>query len=532
MEQIGGEGKKIAVLLGLKNTELLQKIQEISIIDIKGQIQSREEILAYVKEGTGWSIVVTETALEGELSWLELIRKIPVKYRILTFDTERLNQLLYGEMERLGVEFLEQDAEKDQILQIIERLQIMVEEIANMDAALEEEKENGHIPIQSDPPEKQEEEGEKNKGPKKLGSKLAKLREAFQGKDKQSPQQSSEKPQRERAEIEKIRKKLAEEMRLRKELEKQSALAEKKLKELEKEKEKEETPDDLKDEYIYKINKGLKRIVAVFSAAPTGKSYVMNNLAHTVARRNIKTALVDGDLKNRSLYYYCFIRDEKKREGLKAILEEDALGDIYEYGQDFLDGLLITFTCRKYDDEFYPIPIERNKARLLSLIDQLRRERDVVFVDTGAIEEDGLVKDILMMADTVLLVQNLDYRMMDENKAALKQLTKMNVPTEKMILVLNQYVENKEFDIDKVASFLGGPFAGKLTVPMDPVMAVKNIRYGQSAVARGECEEATKEAFEELAAFCFGMKKKARQPKGFAGIKIRSIFSLGKGVRE
>lgn len=263
-------------------------------------------------------------------------------------------------------------------------------------------------------------------------------------------------------------------------------------------------------QYIEKVNKGLKRVLAVFSAAPTGKSFITTNLAYTLANKNIQTAVVDADFKNRALSYYFYIDNKKENSGLKELMDLEFLQDFDEYGFDIIEDKLKVYTIHRFDEELYEIPIEINSERFTLLLEYLRTEKDVLLIDMGS-DINKMTKEILSLADTILFVQNMDYRMMELNKGTLKELCKMNATLKKkMVLVLNQFQEIKDLDEKEIEKYLDIDFIGTVSVPVDPAIAIKNIRYGKPAVVMKECSQEMKGAFENLAQYCYGIKKETK----------------------
>lgn len=268
-------------------------------------------------------------------------------------------------------------------------------------------------------------------------------------------------------------------------------------------------------QYIEKVNKGLKRVIAVFSAAPTGKSFITTNLAYTLANKNVQTAVVDADFKNRALSYYFYIDNKKENSGLKELMDLEFLEDVDEYGFDIIEEKLKVYTVHRFDEELYEVPIEINSERFTLLLDYLRTEKDVLLIDMGS-SISKITKEILSMADTILFVQNMDYRMMELNKSVLLELCKMNSTLKKkMILVLNQFQVMKDLEEKEIKKYLDIDFVVTVAVPVDPAIVIKNIRYGKPAVAIKECSQEMKEAFENLAYYCYGIGKESKSKRFF-----------------
>ncbi|WP_026895938.1 AAA family ATPase [Clostridiisalibacter paucivorans] len=262
-----------------------------------------------------------------------------------------------------------------------------------------------------------------------------------------------------------------------------------------------------KREYINKVTKGFKRVIAIYSAGTTGKSFVSSNLAYTVAGQRIKTALIDGDLENRALSYYFYNPDETKQNAIKELIENQNLSYLDDLQYRLLNDNLRILTNKKYNEGFEKIFIKRDKGKFMAIIDYLRSENEVVFIDTNKNLDDEITKNVLNLADTILLVQDLDYKSMEENKIVLKKMESMNIPLKKIVLVINKYLENKEFTPKKIEKYFNHKFAGITTIPQDTEIAIKNIRYGKPAVALKGCSEEMIESFYDLSRFCYGIEK-------------------------
>lgn len=293
-----------------------------------------------------------------------------------------------------------------------------------------------------------------------------------------------------------------------------------------------------KREYINKVTKGLKRVIAIYSKESTGKSFIASNLAYTLASQRVKTTLVDGDIKNRALSYYFFIPEEKRDRTLKNILEDSSIRDFEEYSIRLLDDKLNVFTMEKYNEDLEEIEInilasETRKVtkeefiidRFMSLIDYLRSKNEVVFIDVNGSLEDGITKRILRLADTILFVQNLDYRAMEENKKALVTLEKMNISIGKCVLVINRYFENKVLSERKIERYFNINFAGRTKILDYPEIAMKNLRFGRPAVALKDCSEKIIEDFYSLSEFCYGIEKIEKR-RGGLGSKLLGFMRM------
>lgn len=268
-----------------------------------------------------------------------------------------------------------------------------------------------------------------------------------------------------------------------------------------------------KREYINKITKGFKRVIAIYSAAPTGKSCIASNLAYILAVQGIKTALFDADVDNRALSYYYYTGKDGK-VNLKELVESNILDETENYAHKLLDSKLSIFTANKYDEDLEEIKFKLNTEKIVSIIDVLRIDNEVLLIDTNRNIDNEITQKILTLADTILLVQNLDFRMMEKNKSILKEFEKLNISLRKIVLVVNRYIENKDLTEKTIEKYFEYKFAGRSMIPEDTLGVLKSIRYGKPLVSSKDCSELTLEAYMNLAQFCYGIEKTEKRRGG------------------
>lgn len=247
-----------------------------------------------------------------------------------------------------------------------------------------------------------------------------------------------------------------------------------------------------------------RRVVTVAGPESSGKSFVLSNLAYTFAYRGINTALLDGDLAERSQWFYFNIPDEDKRYALKDMLESEKVLDPKREGAFFMGGRLRVYTAAPYDMRFNKIGISCDGGKLMSVTDRLRFEGGMVLVDNDGDLKNEFTRFSMSMADTVLLVVRPCYDELQKSRWMLEQLREDRLTLSKFILVINSFVSNRGFTAGDISRYLNGKFAGKVVIPADNAAAYESMRFGKPAVSFEGCCEDMKEAFETLAGLILG----------------------------
>jgi Mrp family chromosome partitioning ATPase len=423
VEQVkeNNQEEKIQILICLRDQALIEKVKGIDSVLVKSQVDSREEALKAIEENMKFSILVTETAVKGEMSWLDLIRKVPIKYRVLVFNTEKLNQLVYGEMERLGVEFLDREAEPQQIIEIIERLKAFVDEINHVEEK-ETSKEKSTAVAVPDEVEKESHEVYTKKAPvaqetnkdNKVSLKLEGLKKRFSGKGNQEDQNNEE--------SEKVRKKLQQEIITRKKLDEENSLAIKKLKELETKIKSASSLKGIGDKKpisaLYSTiasniasmqrptrkrsgGKRFSRVICCYSPVPSGKTFVAANLAVTFANMGLKVGVVDLS-NNMGLHTWFGVALDEN--GLVKAMEGSGTASDFSVQPKLLSNIEILTQDPGLDKVSY------KSKNIESLLEDFTKHCDVVIVDMGldGFSEEGAM--VLKNSGYILIVGDHDYQ--------------------------------------------------------------------------------------------------------------------------
>ncbi|NPV44829.1 MAG: hypothetical protein HPY70_12785 [Firmicutes bacterium] len=248
-----------------------------------------------------------------------------------------------------------------------------------------------------------------------------------------------------------------------------------------------------------------RKVVTVAGPEASGKSFVLSNLAYTFAYKGINTALLDGDLGERSQWFYFNIPDEDKRYALKDMLESEEVSDPKREGAFFMGGRLRVYTAAPYDMRFNKININCGCGNLISVTDRLRFDGGMVLVDNDGDMDNEFTRFSVSMADTVLLVVRPCYDELQKSRWMLEQLKLNRVTLNKFLLVINGFVRNRGFSVRDIVRYLNESFACRVLIPADNISAYESMRFGRPAVSLEGCSEEMKEAFETLAGLITGM---------------------------
>jgi len=199
---------------------------------------------------------------------------------------------------------------------------------------------------------------------------------------------------------------------------------------------------------------------------------------------------LDGDLKERSQWFYFNISDEDRRYALKEILESERVPDLTGEGASFMGGKLRVYTAAPYDMRFNKIGISCGYDRLMAVTDQLRVNGGMVLVDNDGDINNNFTRLSMNIAESVLLVVRPCYDELQENRWMLEQLREGQLILNKFILVVNGFVGNRGFSVKDIVRYLGA--------------AYESLRFGKPAAAFDGCCEEMKEAFETLAGIILG----------------------------
>ncbi len=234
------------------------------------------------------------------------------------------------------------------------------------------------------------------------------------------------------------------------------------------------------------------RVISVFSTkGGSGKSVTATNLAVILARRSSKpVVLVDGHIQFGDVAV--MLKLQPQHTVIDAIAQLDAL-----------DPALIERLMTVHEPSglyVLPAPLEPTFAdqvsgpQLASMIDAIRSFAGHVIVDLPAIFNE-LVLSVLEGSDEIVLVAGLDIPNIKNVKIGLSTLEMLNVPKERLHLVLNRSDSKVKLNVSEVERTLGVSAAAH--VPSDVVVPI-SVNKGAPVVLSAP-KSGPARAFEEMA---------------------------------
>lgn len=234
------------------------------------------------------------------------------------------------------------------------------------------------------------------------------------------------------------------------------------------------------------------RVITVFSTkGGSGKSVVATNLAVSLARQSDKPViLIDGHLQ------FGDVAVMLKLQPQNTVV--DAVSQI-----DRLDTVLMQQILTLHEAsglQVLPAPLEPTFAdqitgeQMAQVIDICRRLGGHVVIDTPAIFNE-VVLSTIEASDDVLLVAGLDIPNIKNVKVGLSTLSLLDVPREKLHLVLNRADSKVKLDVGEVEKTL--QIQASAHVPSDVVVPI-SVNKGSPVVLSAPRSGVAK-ALEELA---------------------------------
>lgn len=234
------------------------------------------------------------------------------------------------------------------------------------------------------------------------------------------------------------------------------------------------------------------RVITVFSTkGGSGKSVVATNLAVALARRSSRpVVLIDGHLQFGDAAV--MLKLHPKRTVVDAIDQLDALD------AGMIDDL--TTVHEPSGLRVLPAPLEPTFADQISgvqfteLVEKVRATAGYVIIDLPAIFNE-VVLNVIETSDDIIFVAGLDIPNIKNVKIAMGTLNMLNVPKEKLHLVLNRADSKVKLDVSEVERTLGVTAAAH--VPSDVVVPI-SVNKGEPVVLSAP-KSGPARAFEQLA---------------------------------
>lgn len=234
------------------------------------------------------------------------------------------------------------------------------------------------------------------------------------------------------------------------------------------------------------------RVISVFSTkGGSGKSVAATNLGVVLARRSDKpVVLVDGHIQFGDVAV--MLKLQPQHNVMDAIAQLDSL-----------DPSLIERLLTVHEPSglyVLPAPLEPTFAdqvsgeQLADMIEAIRGFAGHIIVDLPAIFNE-LVLSVIERSDEIVLVAGLDIPNIKNVKIGLSTLEMLNVPKERLHLVLNRSDSKVKLNVSEVERTLGVPAAAH--VPSDVVVPI-SVNKG-SPVVLSAPKSGPARAFEAMA---------------------------------
>lgn len=199
--------------------------------------------------------------------------------------------------------------------------------------------------------------------------------------------------------------------------------------------------------YVKMAPEGFKKTISVVSPASTGKTFVAVNLAYMLSKDRA-TALVDLDLRKRSVYYSFNMAEAGIADSLKSSINAASVEDVIQHAYKPPGRKLRVYSdhrnIKQYDimaDEFY------------TLNDILKNQNDIVIYDCSS-AFNNLTKICITTSDVILLVVTQDKRYLDDTLDLLVSMSKAKIPSDKVVLIVNKYKELRSITDKDIFTYL------------------------------------------------------------------------------
>lgn len=234
------------------------------------------------------------------------------------------------------------------------------------------------------------------------------------------------------------------------------------------------------------------RVITVFSTkGGSGKSVTATNLACALAKRSDKpVVLIDGHLQ------FGDVAVMLKLQPQHTVV--DAVSQI-----DKLDAVMVRALMTEHEETgllVLPAPLEPTFAdqitgeQMKALVDFVRSFAGHVIIDLPAIFNE-VVLSLIEGSDDILLVAGLDIPNIKNVKIGLSTLALLNIPKEKLHLVLNRADSRVKLDVGEVEKTL--QLRAAIHVPSDVVVPI-SVNKGNPVVLSAT-KSGVARAFEQLA---------------------------------
>ena len=178
-----------------------------------------------------------------------------------------------------------------------------------------------------------------------------------------------------------------------------------------------------------------KKIVSFIGASQSGTSFLVNNIARIMARRNFDVAILDMTQNKDSYYIYT-----QNKESIRVSIRNS----FKDLSEGKLNGLQI-------ETVYTDVPGKNEySARVENILETLLKKHQVVIIDTDFSTD----ADYFAYSEQVFLVQTMDILTIQPLTEFLSNLKSKNaINNEKIRIILNKFMN---FDEITVSTLIGG----------------------------------------------------------------------------
>ncbi|MCQ2979074.1 MAG: hypothetical protein MJ245_04675 [Clostridia bacterium] len=193
-------------------------------------------------------------------------------------------------------------------------------------------------------------------------------------------------------------------------------------------------------ESVYQIPNDYKKTIVIMSPESCGKTTLAVNMAWYYAQRGIKTTLIDTDLKKKDIYYNFPI------DTAECLSKVSVTEDVTRLGIA-VDKNLKVYTEHK------DVQVNLELYDLVKLITASKRVSQVVIVDLDYTLDQEMIKNVLEIADNILVV--VDQKVTTLNRVPEELYTYRN-QLQSIDLVVNRFYNIRHLEKERVADFFRG----------------------------------------------------------------------------
>ena len=189
---------------------------------------------------------------------------------------------------------------------------------------------------------------------------------------------------------------------------------------------------------INELLKENKKVISFLGASQSGTTFIINNIARIMARRDISVAILDMTSNKDSYYIYT-----QNKESIRA--------NIKDCFKSLSEGKLLGIEIEKNLTIYTDLPNEKEySVKVEKILEALLKKHQIVLIDTDFSTDF----DYFSYSQQVYLVQTMDVLTIQPLTEFLSKLKSQNaINSEKIRIILNKYIN---LDGISVRQLIGG----------------------------------------------------------------------------